>query len=114
MVYAQDLKSCEGKTLRASPSLALGTGVWRNWLARIVWDDEVVSSSLTTPTHTMPSILKQYKKRVDAYLLKFLSEKTPALAEVNSLGSDLIDRIKPIVAAGKTIRGSLALLSYCF
>ncbi len=59
-------------------------------------------------------MFQDYKKLIDAYLLKFLSEKTPALADVNSLGSDLIDRIKPIVTAGKTIRGSLALLSYCF
>ncbi len=62
----------------------------------------------------MPQIFQNYKKLIDAYLLKFLSEKTSAIAEVNSLGNDLIDRIKPIVVTGKTIRGSLVLLSYCF
>lgn len=50
LVYTQDLKSCGCKISRVGSTPTLGTGVWRNWLARIVWDDEVVSSSLTTPT----------------------------------------------------------------
>lgn len=62
----------------------------------------------------MHPTLHNYKKLIDAYLLRFLSEKTPALSEINPFGPDLIDKLKPIVVAGKTIRGSLALLAYCF
>ncbi len=62
----------------------------------------------------MNPIFQQYKKRIDAYLLKFLSEKSQAFSGVNQLGSDLIDKLKSIVVAGKTIRGSLTVLAYCF
>ena len=37
-----------------SSILPLGTiGVWRSWLARVVWDDEVGGSSPLTPTSTI-------------------------------------------------------------
>ena len=38
------------------------TGVWRSWLARVVWDDEAGGSSPLTPT----------KKRVELMLGFFL------------------------------------------
>jgi geranylgeranyl diphosphate synthase type I len=88
--------------------------VWRNWLARIVWDDEVVSSSLTTPTKYMPPIFKTYKSLIDKFLLNFLDAKKESLAAVNDFGPDLLGRIKKMVVAGKTIRGSLVLFAYCF
>ena len=62
----------------------------------------------------MDPIFSEYKKLIDAYLLKFLAEKRKGLSDINPLGRDLIDRIIPIITAGKTIRGSLVLLSYCF
>ena len=84
-------------------------GVWRNWLARIVWDDEVVSSSLTTPTM---DFLFSFKNRVDARLEKFLRRKKQGLSNINHWGSDVIETLLPFVTAGKTIRGSLVVYSY--
>lgn len=83
--------------------------MWRNWLARIVWDDEVVSSSLTTPTKIMDK-LQKYKREVDEFLDTFLSSKQKGFARVNPWGPDAIEKIRAIVSAGKTIRGSLVLL----
>ena len=31
-------------------ALQINTGVWRSWLARLVWDQEVEGSSPFTPT----------------------------------------------------------------
>lgn len=52
LVDALDLKSNGGfftVPVRVRLS-AQDYGVWRSGLARLVWDEEVVSSSLTTPT----------------------------------------------------------------
>ena len=49
----QDLKSCGSNTVwvRSPPAAQfLEYGVWRNWLARSVWDAEVAGSSPVTPT----------------------------------------------------------------
>ncbi len=62
----------------------------------------------------MPPIFKTYKSLIDTFLLQFLDAKKSALGEVNDLGPDLLERIKKMVVAGKTIRGSLVLLAYCF
>ncbi len=62
----------------------------------------------------MSPLFKTYKTLIDTFLLRFLEEKKSSLAQVNTYGPDLIDRIKKIVIAGKTIRGSLVLLAYCF
>jgi len=62
----------------------------------------------------MPPIFTDYKNLIDEFLRTFLAEKRKSLSDVNALGPDLIDRIIPIVTAGKTIRGSLVLLAYCF
>jgi geranylgeranyl diphosphate synthase type I len=62
----------------------------------------------------MPPIFKEYKKQIDEFLRTFLTEKRVTLSDVNSFGPDLIDRISPIVTSGKTIRGALVILAYCF
>jgi len=62
----------------------------------------------------MDPLFKTYKSLIDAYLLKFLDGKKAALAAVNPYGPDMIERVKKMVVAGKTIRGSLVLLSFCF
>ena len=62
----------------------------------------------------MPPIFLHYKSLVDKYLLDFLESKKLNLGEVNTYGPDLIEKIKIVAVAGKTIRGSLVLLSYCF
>jgi geranylgeranyl diphosphate synthase type I len=62
----------------------------------------------------MPPIFKTYKSLIGSYLLEYLESKRSAFAEVNDMGPEFIDRIKKMAVAGKTIRGSLVLLSYCF
>lgn len=62
----------------------------------------------------MPPVFQQYKKIIDTFLSKFLTGKKQSLGEVNSLGPDMIDRVTDMATRGKTIRGSLVLLSYCF
>jgi geranylgeranyl diphosphate synthase type I len=62
----------------------------------------------------MPTIFFSYKKQIDAFLRDYLTEKRKSLSSVNQYGNDLVERILPIVTAGKTIRGSLVLLTYCF
>ncbi len=62
----------------------------------------------------MPPIFQQYKKLIDAFLRTFLAEKKQTLREVGTLGPDMVDRMSDIVTRGKTIRGSLVLLAYCF
>lgn len=62
----------------------------------------------------MPPVFKTYKSLIDAFLLQFLESKRAVLAEINLFGPDVIDRVKKVVIRGKTIRGSLVLLAYCF
>ncbi len=62
----------------------------------------------------MDPIFKTYKHRIDDFLRSYLTEKKKSFIAVNNFGSDLIDRVLPMVTAGKTIRGSLVLLAYCF
>jgi geranylgeranyl diphosphate synthase type I len=62
----------------------------------------------------MPPIFQEYKKLIDTFLRTFLTEKELSLGEMGSLGSDVVDRFLNIVTRGKTIRGSLVLLAYCF
>ena len=62
----------------------------------------------------MPPIFSEYKKLIDEFLLQFLDSKKEELALVNSFGPDLCDRIRKMSVSGKSIRGSLALFSYCF
>jgi geranylgeranyl diphosphate synthase, type I len=62
----------------------------------------------------MPPKFIEYKQLVDDFLRAYLTENKDSLSMVNPFGGDLIDRILPMVTAGKTIRGSLVLLSYCF
>jgi geranylgeranyl diphosphate synthase type I len=62
----------------------------------------------------MDPIFNIYKSLIDAYLLRFLDSKKESFSQVNDFGPDIIDRIKKMAVAGKTIRGSLVLLSYCF
>jgi len=62
----------------------------------------------------MPPKFIEYKKLVDDFLRQYLEKDRKSLSKVNPLGDDLINRILPMVTAGKTIRGSLALLAYCF
>jgi hypothetical protein len=47
---AQDLKSCDRKIVWVQVPPSALIGVWRNWLARSVWDAEVAGSSPVTPT----------------------------------------------------------------
>lgn len=63
---------------------------------------------------TMPPKFIEYKKYIDDFLRTYLTENRKLLSTVNPFGNDLIDRILPMVTAGKTIRGSLVLLAYCF
>ena len=46
--------------------------MWRNWLARIVWDDEAESSSLTTPTRYMKNKLMLYRRLVYLIIIIFI------------------------------------------
>ena len=62
----------------------------------------------------MPPIFSEYKKLIDTFLLQFLDSKKEELALVNSFGANLCDRIGKMSVSGKSIRGSLALLAYCF
>lgn len=62
----------------------------------------------------MPPIFQTYKKQIDGYLLRYLNSKESVYTDVNHHGPDLIGRLKKIVTAGKTIRGSLVLLTYGF
>lgn len=62
----------------------------------------------------MDPIFNTYKSLTDTFLLHFLKSKKEALSAVNSLGPDLITRVKKMIVAGKTIRGSLVLLAYTF
>ncbi len=60
----------------------------------------------------MPRAVSQYKQRIDAFVRKYLQDKQPAFRAVNLWGSDVITRLDRFVARGKTIRGSLVLLSH--
>lgn len=62
----------------------------------------------------MPPTFTEYKKLIDDFLRRYLAEKKKSLSAINPYGDDLVDRILPMVTAGKTIRGSLVLLAYCF
>ena len=50
-----------------------------------------------------------HKKILDEYLTAFLTEKKEALSDVNSWGTESIARLLPFIAAGKSVRGCLAL-----
>jgi hypothetical protein len=50
MVAATDLKSVEGNFVRVRVPPSAHIGVWLRWLKRRVWDAEIPSSSLGTPT----------------------------------------------------------------
>lgn len=56
--------------------------------------------------------LRHYKKEVDAFLAAFLASKQKDFAQVNAWGPDAIEKIRGIVSEGKTIRGSLVLLTH--
>ena len=56
--------------------------------------------------------LLQYKKEVDAFLAGFLSPKHKDFARVNPWGPDALEKISGVVSGGKTIRGSLVLLTH--
>lgn len=56
--------------------------------------------------------LQQYKNEIDSFLARFLSSKQKDFARVNAWGPDAIDKIRGIVSEGKTIRGSLVLLTH--
>ncbi len=62
----------------------------------------------------MPSIFQHYKQSIDEFLRTFLAEKKKVLEQAGPLGLDLVDRVTDIATRGKTIRGSLVLLAYCF
>ncbi len=54
---------------------------------------------------------RQAKKRlIDAQLLAILDKHTPGLAEASPWGKDIIEKIKKLAVAGKTIRGTLVFL----
>jgi geranylgeranyl diphosphate synthase type I len=56
--------------------------------------------------------LQQYKREVDAFLASFLASKQKDFTRVNPWGPDAIEKIRAIVSEGKTIRGSLVLLTH--
>ena len=58
--------------------------------------------------------LHRYKKEIDAFLASFLASKQKEYGRINRWGPDAIEKIRAIVSEGKTIRGSLILLSYSF
>lgn len=62
-------------------------------------------------TDSLHAILK-HKTQIDACLLAYLQTKKDVLSQVNTLGSDVIDRLIPFVTSGKTTRGSLAVYMY--
>lgn len=62
----------------------------------------------------MPPIFLTYKSLIDTFLLQFLASKKTAFSDVHTFGHDVLDKIQKMVIAGKTIRGSLVLVSYCF
>lgn len=62
-------------------------------------------------TDSLTEILK-HKKGIDSYLVTYLTNKKTKLAQINSFGGDVIDRLIPFVTSGKTTRGSLAVYIY--
>lgn len=56
--------------------------------------------------------LRQYKKGIDAFLASFLASKQKDFARINPWGPDAMEKIRRIVSEGKTIRGSLVLLTH--
>lgn len=60
----------------------------------------------------MTRSLEYYKARVDKSLIRILHEYEKPLLSVNKWGSDVLTRLTPFVTAGKSVRGSLVLLSY--
>jgi geranylgeranyl diphosphate synthase type I len=63
---------------------------------------------MTTPL----SAILSYKAQVDTRLTMYLIDKRRELARINAWGEDAIDRLKPFVIAGKTIRGSLVIYTH--
>ncbi|MCH7568557.1 MAG: polyprenyl synthetase family protein [Nanoarchaeota archaeon] len=60
----------------------------------------------------MKERLAEYKELVDNYLTNFLEEKKKEVSQINMWGEDLIKRLKVFVCQGKTIRGSLLVMTY--
>lgn len=53
-----------------------------------------------------------HKKQVDEYLISYLKDKQSKLSQVNTLGTDVINKLIPFTTSGKTTRGSLAVYIY--
>jgi len=62
----------------------------------------------------MPPQFVEHKKLVDSFLVTFLDSKKESFSQVNAFGPDLLTRVKKLAVAGKTVRGSLVLFSFCF
>ena len=56
--------------------------------------------------------ITRHKPSVDDRLTAFLKNKQKSLSLINHWGGDVITRLLPFVAAGKTIRGGLLLYTY--
>jgi len=57
----------------------------------------------------MPQSFIRYKKIIDAYLLRFLSEKQKELSSVNSWSDDIFQKLNEFVTSGKSLRGGFVL-----
>jgi len=53
-----------------------------------------------------------HKSAIDERLITYLAGKKVKLAQLNSWGGDVIDRLIPFTTSGKTTRGSLAVYTY--
>lgn len=60
----------------------------------------------------MPPIFQLHKKSIDQFLKTFLASKQNDFARVNPWGPDALAKIRSVISEGKTIRGSLVLLSH--
>ncbi len=53
-----------------------------------------------------------HKKKVDDHLISYLIQKKAKLSQINSWGTDVIDRLMSFATSGKTTRGSLTVYIY--
>lgn len=60
----------------------------------------------------MKDFFQKYKPEIDNYLKRFLSKKEKELQKTNRWGKDVSRRFAKFVDQGKTIRGSLVVISY--